>query len=140
MGTNYYWHANVCEHCKRSEAPVHIGKSSAGWCFSLHVYPDGIGYEQPRVNTLEDWKALWSQPGSVIKDEYGDAISPEDMEERITQRRGPDAVRPSYYDDRREMARNHAEPGPNNLWRHQIGHHVIAHGPGTYDLIVGEFS
>ena len=42
MGTNYYLHrprTNECEHCGRADEapPLHIGKSSSGWCFSLHV-------------------------------------------------------------------------------------------------------
>lgn len=38
MGTNYYLHSqDPCEHCGRSYPELHIGKSSAGWVFALHV-------------------------------------------------------------------------------------------------------
>jgi len=49
MGTNYYLHENVCESCGRSDEPLHIGKSSAGWVFTLRIYPD------KGINSLEDW-------------------------------------------------------------------------------------
>ena len=38
MGTNYYWQeSEPCAACGRGYEQVHVGKSSAGWCFSLHV-------------------------------------------------------------------------------------------------------
>ena len=41
MGTNYYLHKKPpCEACGHEPAPLHIGKSSGGWCFSLHVIPE----------------------------------------------------------------------------------------------------
>lgn len=50
MGTNYYLHTKPdCECCGRGFEPLHIGKSSGGWCFSLHVMPED------NINTLDDW-------------------------------------------------------------------------------------
>ena len=62
MGTNYYLYQKPdCECCGRPFEPLHIGKSSAGWCFALHIMPeDGI-------STLLDWCALWSAPGAFIR-------------------------------------------------------------------------
>jgi hypothetical protein len=40
MGTNYYVAYDYCRHCGRFDEEFHIGKSSAGWCFSLRVYED----------------------------------------------------------------------------------------------------
>ena len=42
MGTNYYFEdsSEVCECCGRGAESLHIGKSSGGWCFSLHVMPE----------------------------------------------------------------------------------------------------
>jgi hypothetical protein len=37
MGTNYYLHNQQPEF-----EPIHIGKSSGGWYFSLHTYSDII--------------------------------------------------------------------------------------------------
>ena len=40
MGTNYYLSSKPCSCCGRKDSQRHIGKSSAGWVFALHVYPD----------------------------------------------------------------------------------------------------
>ena len=143
MGTNYYLHDKPdCECCGRPYEPKHIGKSSAGWCFSLHVMPeDGI-------NTLDDWRRLWSTPGAYILDEYGRSVPAADMEDWITKRgRDSDWSDPrrwsgpfGYSSEAEFHARNMSERGPNGLLRHQIGRHCIAHGEGTWDYIVGEFS
>lgn len=111
MGTNYYLHSEVCPACGRSDEPLHIGKSSAGWCFSLHVTDE--------ITSLDDWRKEWSKPGRVIRNEYGADVSAGDMEACITRRA--------------------AGPG-RELIRHELDGRWIAHGDGTYDLIRGEFS
>ena len=40
MGTNYYLETDACDKCGRGDGPLHIGNSSAGWCFALHVGED----------------------------------------------------------------------------------------------------
>lgn len=114
MGTNYYLHQKPdCECCGRPFEPLHIGKSSGGWCFSLHVMPDD------NVNTLDDWRQLWGQEGAYIRNEYGEKVSITEMLHVIVNRRWRDA-----------------EPQ-----RHEIdGIHCVGHGPGTWDYITGEFS
>jgi hypothetical protein len=145
MGTNYYLYPRAdCECCGRPFEPLHIGKSSAGWCFSLHVIPeDGI-------NGFESWQELWNRPGSVIRNEYNRELSVSEMEDEILNRssssktdwdsdwwRGPFD---SYSSEASFHYRNNSERGPNFLLRHRIdSRHCIGHGPGTYDLIVGEF-
>lgn len=130
MGTNYYLIESTCQHCGRGDGRLHIGKSSAGWCFSLHVDPD------EGLNDLAAWRMRWMQPDAKIVDEYGREVSPKDMEETITQRKW----RGAGWDDA-ALANNHAEPEPGGLARHTIdGRHCVGHGPGTYDLITGEFS
>lgn len=115
MGTNYYLHQKPdCECCGRPFEPLHIGKSSGGWCFTLHVMPEDS------INTLDDWRELWSKPGALIRNEYDERISIEDMEAVITKRswRG------------------------GQLMRHELDQygHCIGHGPGTWDYCTGEFS
>jgi hypothetical protein len=128
MGMNYYLKHPACGHCGRSGSALHIGKSSAGWCFALHV--------DDERKSLDDWQKAWSQPGAIIENEYGEAVTPEQMLAKITDR--------SWPDDRdrtdRFLCENHAAPGPNNLLRHQLGPYCVGHGDGTYDLIPGEFS
>ena len=71
------------------------------------------------ITTLDDWRELWGKPSAFIRDEYGDKIPIQAMEEIITQRRW-----------RGEFPT-----------RHELdGRHCIAHGNGTWDCIVGEFS
>lgn len=114
MGTNYYLQVDCCERCGRSSDKLHIGKSSAGWCFSLHVEPN------EGINTLEDWQKRWSQPSARIVDEYGDIIPAEQMMQTIVERKWH---------------------GGDGLRRHEIdGKHCLGHGPGTYDFITGWFS
>jgi len=132
MGTNYYLDGKPpCYCCNRPFEQQHIGKSSAGWCFTLHVIPE------KGIKDLEDWVKLWSEPGACITDEYNKVISPEEMMEIITQREGGDS---EVWSDRM-YKQNYAEPGPKNLVRHKVdGNHCIGHGSGTWDLITGEFS
>jgi hypothetical protein len=147
MGTNYYLHPRAdCECCGRPFEPLHIGKSSRGWCFSLHVVPE------EGINSLDDWRKHWNQPGAVIRDEYGDTVPIEKMESSITKRgrSGPDASWDRfgsgspfsrYVNEEHFHFHNNSERGPNFLLRHKVdGRHCIGHGPGTYDYIVGEFS
>ncbi len=127
MGTNYYEVLEEsCPTCGRGGAERHIGKSSGGWCFALHVYPE------EGINDWPDWQARLRH----IRDEYGDDISPEDLVAIVTNRKWlrdkPNP--PAWYRE------NHAERGPNGLARHRVGVHCIGHGAGTWDLIVGDFS
>lgn len=131
MGTNYYLESTPpCECCKRAYPALHIGKSSGGWCFSLHVD------QSNNLNSLADWVALWSVPGAVILDEYGRTLTPDEMFNVITKRKGWYPSGPDGF----AWSANHAELGPNGLVRHQIGQYCIGHGEGTWDLIPGEFS
>jgi len=138
MGTNYYLKTEMCECCGLHDESntMHIGKSSYGWCFSLHVgkwlndLEDG-----PEAHNLEDWQALWNRDGWVIVDEERRTVTPEEMLSIITERSRP--TPPTGFD----YHRNSAEPGPNNLARHRIdGNRCLGHGDGTYDYIAGEFS
>ncbi len=130
MGTNYYLRRNICPHCGRRDDDLHIGKSSFGWCFLLHVYPeDGI-------HDLPDWERLWAQAGARIFDEYGREVSVADMREVITERgrAGPPPDR-AFYEE------NEAQPGPNGLARHRLDRRfVIGHGDGPWDLCARDFS
>lgn len=141
MGTNYYLEPTPpCECCNRSYPALHIGKSSVGWCFSLHVDPDN------GINDLDDWEALWSKPGAVIRNEYGETLSVEDMRLVIMDRaREPQWHKPlPSLHGARTWAQFHesnfSEEGPAGLLRHAIGRYCVKHGAGTWDCIPGEFS
>jgi hypothetical protein len=132
MGTNFYhYRQKPCPICGRNYDPRHIGKSSAGWTFSLHVYPD------EEINGLDDWIELWDNDESEIRDEYGEVVPVPEMLDRITRRSNAPLHKWTVAD----FIDNHAEPGPNGLARHRVdGHHCIGHGTGTWDIMVGEFS
>lgn len=143
MGTNYYLHDKPpCPTCGREYERLHIGKSSGGWCFSLHVIPE------EGIFDLSGWIERWNKPEAVILNEYGDVVAPSGMHAVITER----AKRIGWHDLRDEVPsgykswaefheRNSSCEGPNGLLRHRIDRrHCIAHGAGTWDLIVGEFS
>lgn len=137
MGTNFYVTSDKpCPCCGRGGELKHIGKSAAGWCFALHVYPD------EGINNLEDWQKFWE--GKEITNEYGTVLTSLDMLDEITNR-GRERkweAKPYGYDSWSVFHRmNQSEQGPNGLLRSQIdGRHCIGHGEGTYDFIVGEFS
>jgi len=132
MGTNYYLKTNICPHCRRGDDRKHIGKSSGGWHFALHVEPEN------GINDLSDWQDLFSKSDCHIVDECDKVIPVCEMLRIITERASMRSGRQwstSQYDD------NHAEPGLNGLIRHKIeDRHCISHGAGTWDCIVGEFS
>lgn len=140
MGTNYYWYDKPdCPCCGRSFDSLHIGKSSGGWCFSLHVIPE-LG-----INSLDDWRARFSIEGSHIKDECGYAVSLDEMLSIITEREGriDDWGKFACFGYKSEAdfhARNFSERGPNGLMRHRLNYRCVSQGGGTWDCIVGEFS
>jgi hypothetical protein len=136
MGTNYFLHSEQCPHCGiEQKDKMHLGKSSAGWCFGLHVYPD---------LDLIDWHDMWSyisfcveEQGHEIKDECGETILPEIFFAIVWDRH---AKQPH---DAEWLRINHAQPGPFDLARHLVdGQHCIGNaGPyAPIDYIVGEFS
>lgn len=144
MGTNFYLHREpkVCHTCGHDSGPppLHIGKSSGGWCFSLHVEPS----DPDHPHDLDGWITLFNAPTARIEDEYGEVLTPEAMLSRITERSWEREWNktPYGYSSWEEFhARNGSQPGPNGLVRHKIdGRHCIGHGSGTWDLIPGYFS
>jgi hypothetical protein len=138
MGTNFYLHRNVCGHCGRGDEPKHIGKSSGGWTFSLHVYPE------EGIRDLDDWIPLFEDvKDNAIKNEYGEKLTASEMQAEIAQRNWKTDVKIPYgYVDWEEFHRKScSEPGPCGLTRAKIdGQRCIGHGRGTWDLMVGEFS
>ena len=144
MGTNYYSVKRDIEHLVMMDFydlhercydldgndVLHIGKSSSGWCFSLHVIPE------QGINSLQDWVKLFIDPERMIVDEYKNECDLIKIMGVITtrSRQNPDQW------SQEEMDRNCAEPGPNNLVRHRLGRGCTAHGEGTWDLLEGHFS
>lgn len=98
MGTNYYARYDNCDcncpNCGLKDIEYHIGKSSAGWAFSLHVDPtDG-------VHDLEDILTLIVKTNATIYNEYEEMVSMETLLDIILNR--PDDVE-HHGDDERHM-------------------------------------
>lgn len=136
MGTNFYVTAEApCPHCGRGGEQLHIGKSSGGWCFGLHIIPE-MG-----INSLDDWKIFWQD--KKITNEYNDVFSAEEMLSVITKRkRDVKELNSSGYRDAGDMLeKNHACWSPEwGLLRRRIGYSCTGYGDGTWDLINSEFS
>jgi len=112
---------------------IHIGKSSGGWCFALHVYPGELvgGW---KIHTLSDWLlAIQRDNTREVVNEYGAVIDYEALGDIILNRSW-ERPNPDF-----DSERNHAVPGPNGLVRHRLDGFCISHGDGTYDLMVGDF-
>ena len=129
MGTNYYLTEKPpCKCCGRDYDDLHIGKSSGGWCFSLHIIPD------QGIHTLDDWRKRWKKDGVTIRNEYRDIVSSDQMEDIITNRGSKNPQDDFDYEG------NYATQGPNGLVRYKIGPYCNGHGDGTWDYIPGDFS
>lgn len=138
MGTNYYHvteAGNYCEHCKRfdEEFSLHIGKSSGGWAFALHIHPE------EGISMLGDWVERWQQPNTKTIDSYGGEISSDEMRDIITNRKGQSESgrKPMGYSNWDEFHKsNFSYRGPHNLlfsaWR-AVGNE------DTYQLFNHEF-
>lgn len=136
---NYYYATPagpVCPHCGRRDPETrrHIGKSSPGWCFALHVYPE------EGIHDLADWLVLFDANSGRIEDEAECKVPRVDLLREIQARSYPGPMRENMH--WRDIV-NHAESGPNGLLRVRIDPGrtgCIGHGAGTWDLCVGDFS
>ena len=132
METNFYWHqAPPCPCCKRPFDPLHIGKSSAGWNFTLQVYP------KSDINTLSDWQEMFKKKGSFIKDEYDREIPVTEMLKNITERQPCEGINKhskGWFNDNDAEVRN-------GLMSYKVdGEFCVGHGSGTFDYVAREFS
>jgi len=74
---------------------IHIGKSSSGWFFSVHTYPQTELQSQKLapIKSWEDWKDLFeSHKNGQIYDEYRCKITMEEMIATVEDRRRPDVL------------------------------------------------
>ena len=128
MGTNYYARKKDRPEETPWVTPItqHIGKSSAGWCFTLCVNT---------FKSLDEWKEVFNDPTIEIVDEYEDIVEPSEMIKKITER--------SFSRERSSLENPvYTVFGSNGLIRHTINpsRGCIGHGEGTWDLMTGNFS
>ena len=133
MGTNYY--AQV-QQPDNTVTELHIGKSSAGWAFSLRIHPEEHG-----ITDLADWMPVLFDPTTEIVDEYGMTHTAESMFRTITGRAREDKLQLSdraaqengaWIDTRYRLLRKNFNTG----WNARRGHN----GSGTWDCCNYEFS
>jgi len=123
MGTNYYAQWDSCKHCKRADEydRFHVGKSSWGWMFSLHVIEqrdwddDKYGMEAPQ--DYEGWLKFLTHSNVRVFDEYSQEMDGAlFMDQVVANRQG-------------------------DLQRHSLdGKYYTANGKGTWDMCRGEYS
>lgn len=70
MANLFYLDINVCEHCKRAQKTLFIGRSSPKTAFVLSVDPDS----DYKIRELPDWIELWNQPGNRIRNDLGETV------------------------------------------------------------------
>lgn len=100
MGTNYYLYLksdyevisnyfkvrknnnvfNIVEHELLSAIRINIGKSSSGWKFCLHIYPNH------NINSFKDWYDILQNDEYIIIDEYNEEINKNEMINIITKK------------------------------------------------------
>jgi hypothetical protein len=125
MGVNYYIRPIGEKESDANERRIHIGKSSAGWCFALHVHP------KLRIFTLQDWESLFDNH-EIIND-YDVIISKDEMLKIIRDRK----FHLERNLDQEFLKINHAIAGPNGLLRSNDDR-VLYQGEGTWDCIIGD--
>lgn len=167
MGTNYY--ANIDRNKTKLSATeievleyepelsnpddflIHLGKSSSGWRFSLHVYPE-IG--------IMNWNDVLNKivlNSIEILDEYGDAIPVQDFIRIATDRKSHKAEFPIKVCPRGKRLGEWIEVWSDDEYFEQTGYRLDKHGLNihpidrdhcigngseneTFDYIVGNFS
>jgi hypothetical protein len=138
VSTNYYLKPPVCLACGLAHEPLHIGKSSVGWAFSLHVYPEFALTTWPRWREYL-YESVRQGPMQIVN-EYGDEVPFEEMVSTVTNRKGR-KITPEEMQAFCDSQSGWAVPGPYGLARHRVdGRYCIGHGKGTWDYLIGEFS
>lgn len=76
MGTNYY-----VTNPTLGLNEYHVGKSSGGWVFSLHCEEEDVF-----THSWQSWRDVFYHPDTLITSEYDEFLSPDAMEQIITNR------------------------------------------------------
>lgn len=134
MGTNYYLKSDEpFDGLGFDTTTIHLGKSSSGWHFSLHVYP------KQGISNWNNWMVLLlvaiEGDGAFIENEYGEKISFASFYDTVVNRkgRGTEDCTEAF------LKSNYTERGYAGLLRHALlKGYCIGHSEGTYDYLIGE--
>ena len=115
MGRNFYLKIETEAGIER----LHIGKSSYGWAFTLHVIPE------KGLTSLRAWRNFIMGGNKKIVDEEGGEVGKRELLRIITERH-------KWIPGNKKVV---------GLARTRLGvDGCIGHGKGSWDLIEGEFS
>lgn len=77
MSVNYYAFGPF-PGGRRDGGGLHVGQSAAGQRFLFRAHPD------QGLTTLADWLAFLHRPGVTLRNEYGRAVTVQEMRETMT--------------------------------------------------------
>ena len=80
MGNNYEIRIKPCKHCGLSKETIHVGKSSMGWRFSLHV-------QEEYYKDWDSFKNFLAQTNIEIVDENNKKWKKKDFIELIEEKK-----------------------------------------------------
>lgn len=130
MGTNYYVHKepDLLDKLQGAQPTIlHLGKSSGGWCFAMHVQPE-LG-----LRDFVSWMRYLRKGKVTIYDEYDCVVSFDEMVHIISKRSFP-----------RNQKIAEIEPEcyhPGGCRRHgEDSYGRVKQGVGTYDYFNMDFS
>lgn len=103
---NYYLKSVPCPLCQHCKEIRHIGKWSHGWRFYFQGYAD--------IKSYRDWQVLFNDMKYQIVDEEGDVVTPEYLDDCITQCMGMKSHHKVF----------HGKPSNNTEWEYVYNYHM----------------
>lgn len=115
MGTNYYYHTDICEHCKRSNK-IHVGKKSFGWAFHFraHRVADDVS-----IISVSDWERFFKTTPGILADEYDRVV--EDPLKWLAELDRPTKQQQEDEDSPTRRGSWSPHPDPRTEWRDSEG-------------------
>jgi hypothetical protein len=126
MGTNYYVKSERCNCCDHKPDDFHIGKSSYGWYFTMHV--------TYTITNFQDMLIFLVDNRYNIYNEYGDKVELEDIIRTICCRSGNNTAE-NYYENS-----IYCELGQYGLVKFKVGFGCIGSSEiNPIDYVPGDF-
>lgn len=118
---------NIGEYDLLSFIRINIGKSSSGWKFCLHIYPNH------NINSFKDWHDILKIDEYMIVDEYNNVISLNEMINIITKK-------PKVYkkEDAGKIIDNQYIVSEVGLLQHSYKGFIVVENE-TYDYLICDY-
>lgn len=117
IGTNYYYHTNICNHCERADI-MHVGKKSAGWTFHFRGYRIKTGADQ-NIVSVADWARVFETVPGVLVDEEERVI--ESPLQFLAELEHPTEAQQRSEDSPERRGHWSPRPDPATEWRDEEG-------------------